>query len=155
MLDRMSKSDRARFWAKVDVRGPADCWPWVAGKFTDGYGAFQLNGKARRSHRLAWSIVNGPIPAGLQVLHSCDNPICMNPDHLRAGTHDDNMRDKIIRNRNCPGALNGNSKLSESDVVKIRKEWPRLTQLKLAAKYGVDRTCIQRILWRKSWRCVA
>lgn len=98
----------ARYWAKVAKDGPTlvpelgRCWRWTASTTSFGYG--QLNPGWRnaapvRAHRVSWEIHNGPIPAGLDVLHRCDNPPCSNPDHLFLGTALDNMRDMIAKGR--------------------------------------------------------
>lgn len=81
------------FWSKVDKTG--ECWVWVAGRFVTGYGAYRNQG----AHRVSWGLMNGPIPAGLFVLHRCDNPPCVRPDHLFLGTHTDNMHDKVAKGR--------------------------------------------------------
>jgi hypothetical protein len=75
------------------------CWTWIGSRNRDGYGQFKLNGKLMRPHRVAYELAFGPIPPGAQILHSCDNPSCCNPNHLRTGTHQDNMDDKAERGR--------------------------------------------------------
>lgn len=90
-----------RFWARVDRSGGPDaCWPWT-GKSTMRYGYGLLTWKQRlvNAARLAYELVVGPIPAGLDLLHSCDNPPCCNPKHLRPGTHMENMIDMDTRKR--------------------------------------------------------
>ena len=95
-----------RFWNKIDRREPNECWPWIGG-ISRGYGhwSFWESGKCRSttSHRKAWELANGPIPAGLFVLHRCDNPPCCNPAHLWLGTHADNMADKVAKGRQWRG----------------------------------------------------
>lgn len=92
----------ALFWRRVnipDVPHPDSwCWEWK-GSLAKGYGQFKVHGWTSRAHRVAYEIARGPIPDGMGVLHSCDNPRCVNPYHLRVGTHQDNMDDKRIRGR--------------------------------------------------------
>lgn len=90
--------DEARFWAKVDRSGDG-CWLWTASTDQGGYGQFQIGRRPFKAHRISWELANGPVPAGLWVLHSCDNPPCVNPAHLRPGTPADNMADQLERNR--------------------------------------------------------
>src|ERR1035437_755093 len=92
-----------RFWDRV-LMGDG-CWPW-AGKIHvgTGYGVVYAGGgrgheREERAHRVAWALTFGPIPPGLSVLHKCDNPPCVNPDHLYLGTHQDNMADVVARGR--------------------------------------------------------
>jgi hypothetical protein len=86
----MTASDITAFWEKVDrSSGAESCWPWTAGKTTGGYGQHRNGG----CHRIAWELVNGPIPNKLCVLHACDNPPCCNPAHLFLGTRRDNALD--------------------------------------------------------------
>jgi len=91
------------FWSKVERAGAEECWLWTAGRAWNGYGRFQCieNGKTRRvaAHRFAYERLVGAIPAGLELLHSCDTPACVNPAHLRPGTHAENMADMVERGR--------------------------------------------------------
>ena len=91
----------ARFWPKVDKSGA--CWLWTAAA-RNGYGQLRVGARIIQSHRVSWELHHGPIPEGLHVLHTCDNPSCVNPDHLWLGTHGENMADRDAKGRN------GNSK---------------------------------------------
>jgi len=85
-----------RFWAKVDQSG--ECWTWTASQ-TGGYGLIGTPKGNDRAHRVSWVMANGPIPDGLHVLHTCDNPLCVRPDHLFLGTNEDNIMDRIKKGR--------------------------------------------------------
>lgn len=93
----------AHLWSKVTIpeapRHEDLCWNW-RGSTAKGYGQIKAEGRVMRAHRLAFELVKGEVPEGLFVLHSCDNPLCCNPKHLRVGTHQDNMDDKTARGRN-------------------------------------------------------
>lgn len=101
------EGDRRRFWAKVCRRKADECWPWTASLISDGYGQFSVmsaGGASRKqlhlyAHRVAWIVTHGDIPAGMSVLHRCDNARCCNPAHLFLGTHTDNMRDAASKGR--------------------------------------------------------
>jgi hypothetical protein len=87
------------FWLKVDKRGDDECWGWKSQKRWDGYGRFVNKCRPIWAHRFSYELHHGPIPKGMHVLHSCDNPECSNPKHLRVGTHKENMADCKARGR--------------------------------------------------------
>lgn len=115
----LSERDCARFWLKVDKEGPlpdqsisfylglGQCWMWKSGFFKSGYGNFWAQSQGQCAHRVSYSIAYGDIPNGMQVLHRCDNPACVNPGHLFLGTHQDNMDDKIAKGRQPVGDESG------------------------------------------------
>ncbi len=87
------------FWSKVEKREGNSCWGWKGHSRWDGYGRFRHLRKAIFAHRYSYEMHYGPIPAGMSVMHSCDNPICTNPKHLRVGTHLENMKDMRAKGR--------------------------------------------------------
>lgn len=87
-----------RFWDKVATQANG-CWEWRATKSRNGYGNYWHDGRMQPAHRVAHEALIGPLPDGLHVLHDCDKPLCVNPAHLHAGTHTQNMREKVDRGR--------------------------------------------------------
>lgn len=154
------RDDAARFWSKVDrSAGPDACWPWT-GATHQGYGWFRLRDESVAASRFAWSLVNGPIPDGLYVCHSCDNRPCCNPAHLWLGTHADNVRDMFAKGRQTQVHAHGEAiacaRLSEEDVVAIRaRHAAGESKRSLGFAYGVHRRTIQDLLRGHTWRHVA
>lgn len=149
--------DIRRFWSKVEIVDDKNsCWNWNAGCFSDGYGAFYLAGKTRKAQRISWILSHGQL-GELCVLHKCDNPKCVRPDHLFLGTNVDNMRDKVSKNRTCCGEQHGGSKLSERQVTEIRKKYSNgeYTQVELGNLFKVSNVLISLIVNRKAWKHVA
>jgi hypothetical protein len=143
------------FWAKVDKRGPDDCWPWKGPLNRGGYGQVMLRDhKPRRAHHLALHFDGRPRPGDLHTLHSCDNRKCVNPAHLRWGTVAENAQEKVARGRahDTSGERNAHHKLTEDQVRAIRES--SKTQRALAAEYQVTHTVIGRIKRRQKWKCV-
>lgn len=104
----ITEKDKLRFFRAVQVM-PGQCWPWLKHKYHGGYGQIVVGGKARAAHRVSWTIHKGEIPEGLQVLHACDNPGCVNPHHLWLGNNADNMADKMRKGRYYNGRAWGNA----------------------------------------------
>lgn len=91
-----------RFWRKVQVGSPDECWEWIGGKDTNGYGTFRVNRPGLnmdRAHTFSFRIHFGEIAKGNEIMHSCDNRTCVNPKHLSQGTHADNMKDASVKGR--------------------------------------------------------
>jgi len=144
----ISDEDALRFWDKVDAQGPTNCWKWQAYSDRDGYGRFSLNGRKKRSHRVAVRL-DGRDPTGKVVRHTCDNPSCVNPRHLKTGTQRENMRDRDRRCRQPRGMRNGQAKLTREEVLEIRKS-TRPSRV-LAGIYGVAPSTIRMIKTGGSW----
>jgi len=147
-----------RFWIKVQKKDTG-CWEWIASKDRAGYGEFHLNGKTTKAHRVSFYIANPlVIMDELCVLHKCDNPACVNPDHLFLGTHADNVADKCQKGRNRfkahHGSANGFAKLTEDEVREIRSLNGTLSQTRMAALFGVTQACISGIILNKGWKHV-
>lgn len=141
-----------RFESKF-IREPATgCWIWTAGLMGKGYGQFYISGgNTRLAHRISWELYKGPITAGLSVLHRCDRPRCVNPDHLFLGTPADNAADCKEKGRKPQGETHSNAKLSEADVQAIRGR-PGKTHAGLAREYRVTPAHISLIRRGKRWR---
>jgi len=138
-----------RFEAKYTPDPNTGCWNWTAFVNSQGYGAFSLDGKAIVAHRVSYMMFVGPIPAEICVCHKCDNPGCVNPDHLFLGTRADNMRDKVVKGRQARGENQGNARLTESVIRAIRED-SRL-QKDIASDYGVTQKHIGQIKLRRCW----
>lgn len=145
-----------RFWQKVRIAGPNECWIWTAAIFDDrgGYGAFRIDDATLRAHRVAWSFKHGPIPNGMDVLHRCDNPPCVNDAHLFLGTNADNMADRDRKGRVCHGENHSCAKLTPVQVDAILAS-PALPVGVLAVLYGVAHSTISRIRHGRAWRRAA
>lgn len=94
------KAFTQRFWSHVHMPSADECWPWSLSRGNHGYGQVSYQRTMHLTHRIAYEMTHGPIPDGLWVLHSCDNPPCCNPKHMFLGTHTDNMRDMTAKGRN-------------------------------------------------------
>jgi len=130
------------------------CWNWQLYKDHQGYGKVFNQGKTRLAHQVAWEEAYGPIPNGLCVLHRCDNPSCVNPEHLFLGTVQENNIDRDTKGRHVPlhGSELGNARLHESDIPEIRELLASgLSQQKIADRFGVSQKTIWRIAARKAW----
>lgn len=144
------------FWSRVAITADNNqCWLWVGGKDSNGYGLINLYGKNDRVHRVAWRYPNYIIPEGMEICHSCDNPACCNPKHLFLGTHKENMDDMNAkgRNVNVRGESVFTSKLTEFQVLEIRRRYAAggITQKQLGIEYGIATINIWMIIHRRHW----
>jgi hypothetical protein len=152
-----------RFWAKVEKAGPDDCWTWLAGWSENErgmrYGRFSYVSSGKRgqlAHRCAFEITKGRIPDDLLVRHKCDNGMCVNPNHLELGSHQDNVHDRYDRGRarHALGEAHGNAKLTESKVREIRAMVEAGQQKKRVAEmFGISEFGVRHAL--SGWKHVA
>lgn len=141
-----------KFWAKVDRRSDAECWPWLGAPDKDGYGQIWdgHTGKMKRAHKVSADIHHGPAD-GRIVMHSCDNPWCCNPAHLSYGTNSDNVADKISKNRHAKGEQQGHSKLTEAQVQEIRSRTDEGYRA-LCAEFQLAPSTVYRIWHGQAWK---
>ena len=166
--DRRARPMLERFWSKVQKTD--NCWIWTGSRLTNGYGLIRPEGQApgerKRvlAHRVSWQLHYGVLPdktgnrkTDICVLHHCDNPPCVRPDHLFLGTMKDNSQDMSAKGRAryvpMPGEKHPNAKLTWEAVRRIRELWATGADPKtLAAQYGVTRTLIMYVCDRKGWK---
>jgi len=142
-----------RFAKYVVEGGATECWPWLGTVKKNGYGQLWFNGKPDRAHRVSYQINKGPIPDGMLIRHTCDNKVCVNPNHLLTGTPLDNARDAIERNLYPRGETQGRAKLTLVQVEEIRRNWRNRTesQRSMSDRFGVSTSCIQFVATGNSW----
>lgn len=145
-------TDAERFMTKIEMVTETGCWIWLGGVFNNGYPRFKARGRDWRAHRWSYSTFVGPIPDGMNVCHRCDEPLCVNPQHLWLGTHADNHKDRNMKGRQACGSRNGKAKLTEAAVRRIRNDYRSSTVL--AREYGVDPSVICAIRRRAAWKHV-
>lgn len=156
-------------FSKIEIPAESECWLWTGGMDKDGYGQTHYCGKNVRTHRVAWLLRNGVIPDAMVVMHTCDTPACINPDHLKLGTNQENTEDKMQKKRHrvasgddhylrknpsqragdkCPS-----SKLNESAVRAILQKLANgMKQREIASELGVSRTAISAIATGRNWK---
>lgn len=142
------RSTMNRFWKKVDKTG--DCWEWTAYTTDRGYGYFRHDG-GTRAHRYSWVLHNGPIPDGQCVLHRCDNPGCVNPEHLFLGTWADNNADRAAKGRNAcrVGEKHHLAKLTDDQAREIKYSDGSCREL--SRQYGVSPGLVSMIKNGRRW----
>lgn len=147
------ESTEIRLMNKIEINEINDCWNWKACKDKDGYGFFKFRLKQDKAHRVMWILIHGEIPEGLCVCHKCDNPSCVNPDHLFLGTNHDNMLDKARKNRNPFGEKVNTHKFDEKTVLEIVRLYRTglYRQKDLGKMFGVYQSTIGRIVRGDTW----
>lgn len=143
-----------RFWESVRKAGDNECWEWIGPKFNTGYGSISIANTCHLAHRISFLIAHGRINPDGVIMHSCDNPSCVNPKHLSEGTDADNMHDAWLKGRMQKGERNGMAKLKESEAITIIQDYRNgiANMNQLAARYGVWPACIQRIIVGTRWK---
>jgi hypothetical protein len=162
-LSRKGTTDYARFGSPIGgitverrffdkVKKTDNCWIWTASVNKQGYGALSIGKKQIRAHRVSYMLFKGQIPDGMHVCHSCDNPSCVNPDHLWIGTPKDNAKDCLMKNRFPIGQRAGRAKLTEHEVIMIRRA--TIVGKAIAKKYNISLEQVYNIRQRRSWKHV-
>lgn len=145
----------ARFLSHVSYWPESGCWLWMACVNEHGYGKIRVKGRSERAHRVSCLLFKDSFDDALVVMHKCDTPACVNPDHLVQGTKADNTADMMAkgRHRALRGAQHTKAVLTEKQVRKIRADYldREVTQRSLAAEYGVGKGTIQRIVDGSGW----
>lgn len=156
--ERRNLTTEEKFWRQTDKRGPDDCWNWLGHCSCGGRRpTIVVDGEQIRAAKFIYEKVIGPVSPGLCILHRCDNPKCVNPNHLFVGTQLDNIQDMKNKGRaNKPvGESNGRAILTEDDVRFIRMNWKfrskDYSQKALAKRFNVSVTQIQMVLYRRQW----
>lgn len=144
------------FLRKANVQ-EVGCWEWTGYRVKGNhpYGVYRFNNRTQAAHRVSYQLHKGPIPGGSVVRHKCDNPPCVNPDHLELGTQKDNVQDMLFRGRDrVVGSRNPMAKLNRETVDTIRSEYTPgvVGYKKLAKKYGVSKETIAGIVTKRTWK---
>ena len=142
----MTDGIAARLFARSKQEG--ECLVWTGARKRGGYGEIKINYRPASTHRIAWEVANGPIPKGLHVLHSCDNPPCIRHEHLFIGTNNDNIKDKLRKGRQPRGEKHCCAKLTEEQVVSLRMEYAlgAISQKAIGEKYGMSPSGVSLII---------
>ena len=150
-----------RFWRHVTRAADDECWEWTGSHNPDGYGHLRMHNRMgvpcdEDAHRLSWRLHHGAIPDGLCVLHTCDNPACVNPAHLFLGTIADNNHDMRLkgRDRHPRGEQNGRAKLTQAAVLDMRRRYAAggISQEQLGREYGVCQSVAGRAIQGLTWK---
>lgn len=138
------------FWKKVSIKSQNECWPWLAHCDRHGYGVFSLYHTDYLAPRIMLAIT-GKRNDNLDVRHSCNNPACINPKHLRFGTPLENQHDRILAGTHNIGSRNGHAKLTELDIPIIRNLAEIMTQTTIGKLFNVSHSTINYIVKNKNW----
>lgn len=152
-------TERERFWTRIEKQSNG-CWIFLGCRDKWGYAQYGVKCKRHQAHRYSYELTHGPIPKGMLVRHSCDNPPCVNPEHLSLGTDADNRADSVSKGRHAWGERSNQAKLTVAKVIEIRRLYAGSGQGRpsnagmLAAKFGVDRGTIAAVALGRTWKNV-
>lgn len=148
-----SVTDARNFLANFRIGRPDECWRWRTKLWPSGYGIFSCWNRNMRAHRAAWIFYRSPIPDGMEVLHTCDNPACINPRHLFLGNTAINVADKIAKGRQPRGEQCTHAKLTAAQVAEIRARYKAggVSCRQLSKVYGVSDSAINDAVRGKTW----
>lgn len=152
------ESIKAKFWQRVDMRAPSECWNWVGTKSRGGYGRLKVMGHTIAAHRFSLMVAIGRcINSHEFACHTCDNPVCVNPKHLYVGNHKTNTADMVARNRSVKwegkrrGQENPRAKLNIEDIHKIRFMHFVVPIRKIASQFSINKSTVCDIIYKRSW----
>ncbi len=143
-------------WLMLHTEKQGDCLVWLKYRVPTGYGQLKTENGVELAHRVSYRLHYGKIYRDLHILHHCDNPPCINPDHLWAGTNSDNIRDRVSKGRpGNPGrpGTGPSTKLTVKRVLQIRRLWStgKVTQQSIAEIFGIARSNVSMIIRRATW----
>lgn len=146
-----------RFFSKVEMIPFHECWEWIGAKRPKGHGCLLYKRGTNimtAAHRVSYELHRGPVPRHLFVCHKCDNPSCVNPNHLFLGTNQDNVNDMLSKGRQRKGSNKPGAKLNEEKARNILELYnsKKMTQSELVRKFGVTKCVIKRIITRTGWK---
>lgn len=162
-IPELTEKDKLRFWAKVNKEGPTvpyvgtKCWDWTGWVSRNGYAQFRVSGVRTMVHRISYALFHGRTPCDLFVLHRCDRPSCVNPDHLIAGTQKENLLDMLSkgRGRQPSGEKAGASKLTEAIVIEMRRRHSLGEDCaRLGREFNVTKSTARFAVLGHTWKCV-
>lgn len=146
---READGDQEAFWVRVDQGDPDECWPWTGTTLPKGYGTLYWDDRTRYAHRVAYEIANGSVEDVEVVMHTCDNPPCCNPNHLKAGTQSENITEALERGRLIPVGAD----VTPQDVRDIRDRYDEedTTYAEIAEDYPINAHSVGRIVRGDRW----
>ena len=142
-----------RFWEKVDKKSKKECWRWKGFLPSNGYGRLRVGKRHKMATAVSWYIEHGAWPT-LYMCHKCDNPLCVNPNHLFEGTPLDNAQDKVLKGRAPRGSNSSSAKTDENTVLNLKKDLYTLTPRQVADKYNINYWSVIKIKNNKQWKHV-